>query len=255
MKKEDEVYYRLHARSQAFNSLVEKTVIFLKSVLENHHNPYCSYSTGKDSLVMLSLCQKVFPDMCTMYHDSGVELPESHDIMKKAEQYFKITIHIVISPVDVLKIYKKKGVFAEGANKDYAWTPAMMNPIMVWAQKHKRDVAFIGLRKQESRPRKILLLKRGKYFYAKTKHIHEAFPLADWTAQDVFAFIVSRGLECLLHPAYSKTRFVQSPEDIRVSWYCDPSMIKKGYFVWLRYYYPILFQSLRKQFPEVCSYA
>jgi len=244
----------IHAKNERFQELVKQTRLFIGDVLLKRKKPYCSYSTGKDSLVMLSLCQNISPGMCVMFHDSGVELPESHGMVKKAERFFAIQIEMVKSPVDVLSIYKTKQVFQEGANKDYAWTSAMMKPIKEWSQAYKKDVAFIGLRKQESRQRRILLSSRGCYFYAKSKAIWEAFPLAEWTAQDVFAYIFSQGLEDLLHPAYSKTRFVKSPEDIRVSWYCDPVMIKKGYFVWLRYYYPQLFHTLSRQFPEVKAY-
>lgn len=246
--------YRLHAKSDQFRKTVEKTYVFLQKILHKHQRPYCSYSTGKDSLVMLALIHQLYPEICILFHDSGVELPESYETVKKAEAFFDCTIDVVKSPVDVLSIYKRKQAFQEGANKDYAWTPAMMRPIKEWSQTHNKDVAFIGLRKQESRQRRLLLSSRGNYFYAKTKQIYEAFPLANWTAQDIFAYIFSQGLEELLHPAYSKTRFVKSPEDIRVSWYCDPVMIKKGYFVWLRYYYPILFHTLSRRFPEVKNY-
>jgi phosphoadenosine phosphosulfate reductase len=233
---------------------VQDTIGFISDVLSKHSKPYVAYSTGKDSLVMLDLCKKINPSIDIMFHDSRIELPESYELIEKAEKYYNKKINIVGTPKDILEIYKDKKAFFGMGDHDYAWTPCMLKPIMEWSKKTKKDVAFIGLRKQESAKRRMMLGRHGNYFYAKTRGIHQCFPLAAWTVNDVFAYIFSNELDHLLHPAYYKDQF-RKAERIRVSWYCDPTAGANGYFVWLKYYYPELFRKLCAKFPEVASYA
>jgi len=248
--------YLIYSQSQRFIKLLEETREFMKGLLCKYSRPSISYSSGKDSLVLLLLCLEVKPDIPVMWHDSGVELPESYTMIKKAQQLLNLNLHTVMSPVDVLEIYKEKKAYIYIYQKDLAWTEAMMNPICDWLKHQKINLNFIGLRKEESKKRRLMLGSRGKVFYAKTREMTQAYPLADWRGEDVFAYIFMKSADNLIHPAYYKTRFVETPDKIRVSWFCDPAGVtgKKG-AVWLKYYYPELFRKLFKIFPEIKSYS
>lgn len=247
-------FYLLHSKSRQFKYKLSKTKEFICDKIGTHIKPYVAYSTGKDSLCLLHLALQFKADIDVMYHDSKVELPENKNLLKKMVDRFDLNLHIIESPIDVLSRYKNKGVFYAGGCKDYAWTVAMMQPINKWAKKNENDLAFIGLRKEESKRRFYMLCRNGEYFYCQKNDIYQCYPLADWKGKDIFAYLFGYNLDEFIHPAYYKDRLVNNPEQIRTSWFCDPTMITMGQMNWLKLYYSDIFQKLSDQFPIIRSY-
>jgi hypothetical protein len=53
---------------------------------------------------------------------------------------------------------------------------------------------------------------------------------------------------------YFQTKFVDSPEDIRKSWILPSAQASSGQALWLKYYYPEIFQKLCLKNPQLKSY-
>ncbi|KXZ40025.1 Phosphoadenosine phosphosulfate reductase family protein [Alkalithermobacter thermoalcaliphilus JW-YL-7 = DSM 7308] len=247
--------YIAYSETKTHKQRVQKAKDLIQKILQKHKKPYVAFSGGKDSLCLLHLVYKQNPNIDVMFHDSGVELPESYIQIQKIKETWGINLHVIKSPVNTLDVYKrKKGIFI-GAAEDIAFNEVMGMPIKKWSKNNGNDLAFIGLRKEESKKRRIMLCKNGKYFYCKSFDIYECFPLADWKKEDVWAYIFSNyPLENLIHPAYFKDRLVKDPGDIRVSWYCDPTAARFGYFLWIKIYYPDLYNQLTHIFPEIKTF-
>jgi phosphoadenosine phosphosulfate reductase len=80
----------------------------------------------------------------------------------------------------------------------------------------------------------------------------KANPLANWSFKDVWAYIISNGLK---YPGfYDKTGLGITREWIRNSSWCTTDGAERGHIVWLKYYYPELYQKLVKAFPIVSRY-
>lgn len=247
--------YLAYAQTKIYKEKINKTIKFISEVLEKHNNPYVAFSTGKDSLCMLSMIYNISPKVKVMFHDSGVELPESYNQIKKICDFWDLNLNIINSPVNVLEIYKSKNGIFQGNCEDIAFTSAMMNPIRNWVKENSHDLSFIGLRKEESSRRRKMLNTFGNYFYCKSNSIYECFPLSNWKGEDIWAYIFSNNiLENFIHPAYYKDRLVEDPAKIRVSWFCDPAMATRGSFLWLKIYYPEIWNMLINMFPEMKSY-
>lgn len=247
--------YIAYSQTSVHKRKVEKTKELIKEILSKHKKPYIACSTGKDSLTMLHLIYEIDPNIDVMFHDSGVELPESYEQIKKIEQNWGINLKVVKSPINVLERYKERDGIFFGGKGDIAFTEAMGEPIRKWAKENGYDLAFIGLRQEESTNRRIMLCKNGQYFYCKKYEIYECFPLSFWKKEDIWAYIFTHPpLENLIHPAYYKDRLVKDPGDIRISWYCDPTSARFGQFLWLKIYYPDLFRKLADMFPEIMTY-
>ena len=245
--------YIMYSRTQVFKNKKKRTQNLILKALNENKKPYIAVSTGKDSMSMLGLIYEL-GIIDIMFHDSRVELPESYNIISKINKNFN-TVKIIKSPVDVLEVYKKKNAFEIGACEDIAFTEAMMQPIESWIKENNYDLAFIGLRKQESSRRRKMLCHYGSYFYSKTHKINQCFPLADWKGEDIWAYLLTHPiLKNMIHPAYYKDKLVDDPAKIRISWYCDPTMSTKGHFLWLKHYYPHLFENLLKSNPEIISF-
>jgi len=247
-------YYKLYATTTEHKNKVRHSLRLIEKVCGRHERSYTAYSSGKDSLCLLHLTKTVNPEIRVMYFDSGVELPECAGIIEKTTREFNLNLSVLRSDKSILDIYEKKGAFYKAGKANFAFSATMLKAITEWAKQENLEVAFIGLRKEESVSRRIMLGKYGDYFYAKTNAIHECFPLAEWSGSDVFAYIFSNNLEPYLHPAYYKDALVDNPEKIRISWTCDPTAAVRGCFLWLRMYYPDIFNALSCRFKEINGY-
>jgi len=246
-------YYLLYAELDEFKGKIELVKSSIEKETRNTKGSI-SYSTGKDSLVMLDIALEANPNLDIMFHDSWYELPESYGIIKLAEKHHNKTINVVKSPIDILDEYAKKKAFYDAGCKNYAFEKAMMTPIRNFQQDNDYKIALIGIRKEESKRRENLIKHMGKLFYSKKNKIYQFYPICDLTGDDVFAYIYSRKLDKLLHPAYNKTRFTDDPAKIRISWFVDPTAATIGQFSWLKYYYKKQYNLMLSFHPEIKAY-
>jgi 3'-phosphoadenosine 5'-phosphosulfate sulfotransferase (PAPS reductase)/FAD synthetase len=109
----------------------------------------------------------------------------------------------------------------------------------------------LGLRSEESRYRAANRAMRGLEYF---KNSGEAVcqPLGDWSARDVFAYLMARGIDPL--PVY-KCCANRSPEIIRKSWWAPGVAARHGDMVWLRLYWPSLYRQLLVMSPEASAFA
>ena len=172
-------------------------------------------------------------------------------VFLRAEQHYGKKSIVLKSPIDILERYRENNAMRSGIGN--ALHDAMLAPIVKWTYEDGRDLVYLGIRKEEGKARRSMLLTYGNHFYCNINQIYEAFPMADWSATDIFSYIVSRKLEHLLHPAYLNNQG-KKMEDIRVSWICHPLVQTEGSYVWLKKYYPKTFNQIREKFPEVANF-
>lgn len=252
--------YIAYSKTNAHKRKVEKAEALIQRALAEHDKPYISFSGGKDSLCLLDMVYRQKPEITVMHNDSGVELPESIGLVEKIRENWGVKVKIIKTEVDIIELFKEdfamRGLgFDVPSQNDKIVDIAMKNPIREWQKEEGYNLNFMGLRKQESKARRALLCTKGQYFYCKQNEIWECMPLADWKKEDVWAYIFSHyPLENLIHPAYYKDRLVVDPGDIRIGWWCGRIALTTGHVLWLKIYYPDLFEKLLKEFPEVKSY-
>jgi 3'-phosphoadenosine 5'-phosphosulfate sulfotransferase (PAPS reductase)/FAD synthetase len=113
------------------------------------------------------------------------------------------------------------------------------------------DLALIGLRKDESRGRRILLASRGNTFYARGNQIVQCYPLANWTAADVWSYILKHDL-----PYPSLYDLAENRETARNgAMFAAPTLGHyRGQMAALKRMYPALFNKFAADFPEVSAY-
>lgn len=247
--------YIAYAQTNTHKKKVKKSEDLIKQVLSKHKRPYVAYSTGKDSTCLLDMVYRINPHVEVMFHDSTVELPESYEQLKKVEENWGLKVHIVKNPYNVFELYKEYDIYNNDAAERKIQKLTLNNPIKEYVIENGFDLVFLGLRKQESKRRLRMLCKYGNYFYCKSNAIYECMPLSEWKKEDVWAYIFTHWpLENLIHPAYYKDRLVKDPGDIRVSWWCETNCITTGQLLWIKMYYPDLFNKLAREFPEVKGY-
>lgn len=244
---------QLIQRMPAFNRRLDFARRIIKDALDGSAKPYLSWSTGKDSTAMLALVAEQCPGVRIMRYDSGYELPENNEYAKYVMDLLGISqaqVDIVRPPCDPFDAKIEAGYFDLAAVAKVN-ERVMMKPITAWAAEGKYDLAFIGLRKEESRARRMMTKTQGQLHYCKKNKIMQCYPMANFRAEEIFGVLNYYGIEP--HPVYKKTKF-QPREWVRVNWLIVSAGAERGTLAWLQYYYPDIFAKLSDKLPEMRGY-
>lgn len=212
-----------------------------------------AFSAGKDSTVLLDLVRHIQPDVPVAHYDSGAEYQWTYDL---ADHYSVESIKPQKSVIELAKIagdWGYRGPEWTGQQIDYDEF-LIYEPARRFNAEHDLQVIALGLRGQESKGRLWSARRNGPLFFAKTEGMWHLCPLAEWTTEDVWAYIASRGLR--YNEAYDKMTAIGIPRDAqRVSTLLSyEGAAKQGRFSALRQIAPEQFYDLAETFPFLCQY-
>ena len=191
--------YLLHSKSQRYQKRLAEANDIVQEVLPHMQNPFIAFSCGKDSTVLAHLILK-YRSMPLRFLSSG-------------------ETRILHNVDDILGWFVEEGAEVQEINIDRVFSEDWQEAS--WTEQRKagkRDMGrlnegdwdglFMGLRAEESPPRKLSLyshktegLPRFCYRYraGERQDIIRCCPLARWTTEDVAAYIVSHDLPLLRH--------------------------------------------------------
>lgn len=200
-------------------------------------NVAVAVSGGKDS-VPLGHLVKQHCDPLIIWNDSGLELPESREII---EQLCKqLDCQLAIAKGDAINVWSANKGFRNDAKVD---RECIINPTISVLKQYDISLEFVGLREEESKGRKIIIRKYGGIHQNKKWGCATAWPLRKWKAQDSLAYIDEFNLP--LHPAYNRV-FGKERHEIRVSWVYDGMWANRGSAIYCRKFYPKIYLKLRE---------
>lgn len=196
MKKINSDVCRIYSNLKTYKEKVKRTEENVFKMLEICKNPYIAFSCGKDSSVMADIVLKINKNITCRFVSSG-ETRIIHNVDSIID-YFKSKYKMPFEEINFDRVFSEEWQSAtfdeqrKAGNKD-----------IQTLDNEKYDGVFIGLRKQESRGRSITLRKckaenlpDNMYKY-KAKEFYRMCPLADWTTEDVGAYIESNGIKTL----------------------------------------------------------
>lgn len=102
---------------------IEKTKLRIKEWVDEFgiDGVYVSFSGGKDSTVLLTICRELYPDMKAVFVDTGLEYPEIRDFVKTWDNVDwikpKMNFKQVIEKYGYPFISKEVAECVEGARK------------------------------------------------------------------------------------------------------------------------------------------
>lgn len=169
-----------------------------------------SFSGGKDSQVVLDLAARVIPseDFLVIYSDTGYELPDSLQLFKDIEDFYKETyprLQFVLAKnhQPVLYYWDEIG----SPSNVHRWCCGVMKTAPLYRQlkqisnlgKQPHVVSYVGTRAEES-------ARRAQYSRvakdAKHSNVINVSPILDWNSSEIWLYLLLR--EIPFNPAYRK---------------------------------------------------
>lgn len=203
--------YEMIGRSDEHLALVDRTARIIADALSSHRRGYVGFSGGKDSTVLLDMVLRQAPEITVWNWDYGREMMPAvfqDEIIHNARNIGARDMVIASDP--------------RCAGRDDAvgeWYRVFFQRISALS-KEGYDLALLGIRGAESGKRR----RRGReQMFLGMRNIA---PLYDWTARDVWAYIVANGLP--YHSHYERYGAVLPWEDVRFSTYFDNEMERFG---------------------------
>lgn len=240
-----EMAWRLRAKQPSFQKLVESSKKIIDKAMQRARF-VVSWSAGKDSTAMAHMVRSVCPDAPIMIQVDDCDWPEKAPYMDRVCLQQGWRPHIVAPDFSVWEMMQRYRIGEDDicAQSHAVTRLAFLEPLNRIRRELGCDGVYLGFRMSESIARKRNLTRRGP-LYPMKDGTWRCAPLWRWQASDVFAYLVSNGIE--INPCYFYNRFLQ-PEDIRLSWAIPtPAGLARGAMEHLRYYYPEQFRRLREK--------
>lgn len=227
MDEQEKAIYLGWAELPKFKAKVEKSLGYIKEALILNQHASVSVSWGKDSVVLLHLCQQIDPSIMAF------NLTDTYRDMQS-------NYADVIAAFPSLPNYKELIVTEETWSENLRPTP----------------LVFIGCRAEESKYRAISIKKYGVNYQYKNGN-YRSFPLAYWQTNDIWAYLVSRNLPFLRNyegNRSGRTAIIHNFNCHKGDMKHGTGLIRHGMIQRLKKQSPAYFSLYQSLYPEISNY-
>lgn len=241
----------LYSRLREYQERIERARENITRALRVSKKPAVCISAGKDSTVLLSLVLEQKKDALAVFYDSGFEYPETYETLEKLEKHFGIEILIIETSYtmqEIIELEKELG----GISPSFVKNVLVYEPSLYVRDEYGVDMFFVGLRAEESKQRKLAVLRKMPFYFNKRFQYYLAYPIGHLKVEDVFAYIYSNKLP--IHPFYEMNLPLErNKRRIGVIGGTAASTIGRQY--WLKLSHPEMFEKLCELDPSVLFFA
>ncbi len=227
---------------------VEQSRQAIRSFLALCRRPYLAWSGGKDSTLMLWIARQIEPDIECIYFDAESCLPDTAVFMACLVEKWHLNFRAV-KTTPILDVLERYGL--DNPRIDAHTLKATVRDPIRRLREEGYDGALVGVRASESFWRAFNVARKGDLRWHKEDAVWVCWPLARWTLQQVWA--ATDFWDIPYSPDYDKTLF-RPREENRTSYWAGETYRTYGRYVWLKKYYPGLFNELVRRIPEVARY-
>lgn len=258
--EDEKEMYLLHSMTQGYKHRInEATQEIKKALKEIKGNHALSYSGGKDSTVMLDICMKSgFKGDLIQFFYSVYENPIMNiDMANFYSKKYGLNLYR-------LKCYSSKDVWDEIGRffvvPSNDFEKRLVRKVTLDFGKQSERISkengyklhFIGMRKAESKQRRMTLGSKGLLYYAKTRDSFTCCPIGKLTDDDIWAYIISNNLpyiSCYDNPLFDRRKIRNE-----LTYFCTRKAIFQGVVETYKFIYPEIFAELRKRYKNVDNY-
>ena len=229
----------------------------LKTIQEHNNGLEAAWSGGKDSTAMIALISEVCKDnditpIPAMSVKDDLDFPGEEKYISDIANRLSIPLTIIRPSFSLLEwIRDHSDDMLPGA--DIHGRSAELSKRGFYSLIEKRRIdknvhaVFLGLRKEESHHRLMNRAVRG-WKYIKTNGQTVSQPICDWKGLDVYAYLKTHDIDLL--PMYRCIRLHKEPWRVRKSWWLPGASANRGQTVWLKTFYPSLYNKLCQVLPH-----
>lgn len=222
---------RLYAKLPVYRRRLVQAMAVIEEGLARCDRPYVACSFGKDSAVVLHMVRQFMPDVQARF----ISWPETELL----GDYERVMNEWRALGADIRVLHLTRKTLDEKVADR-------------WLQLHAIEPAdgyFSGMRKEESRARRVILNSQGAVAYIKQSDTVRICPIADWKTEDVAAYVVEHDLPTL--KAYQDHGF-EARTASRVP--RAAFSIREQALEQLRQDDPAAYRQLERMYPEVAQW-
>jgi len=234
--------FELYGRLDQHRRRVKQARDIVARALDTCGNWYVAFSGGKDSTCVLTLVREQAPRTVAACSVPEFTLPETAAYLENVPNLERV---------------------ASGSDHETGWAVNWAGPEDVPA--HIRWIGargstlpnyglalsnvFLGLREEESSARSAHLRSQGVLFFSKKGQGWHCSPLAKWTVEDVWAYILGEGLD--YNHAYDRMSEIGVPlEQQRIGPFAVDRVLGYGPLAILKRGWPDVFNAYAALYPE-----
>jgi 3'-phosphoadenosine 5'-phosphosulfate sulfotransferase (PAPS reductase)/FAD synthetase len=234
-----------------YKKRLENAKSYVRKAFSACKNPYLSISGGKDSVALAGIVDNVAKELNRDFvlwgHVSDASFPGTVETMQETAKIINRKLIIDESPVSAFDVINPKEI------KQFGKKGYFFSAIERWVNKSGCDLAFVGVRANESARRMKACRVNGHLFETTvpTKQLI-CHPLIWFSTEDVCSAIIQYGLP--FHPVYARKHPSGDITKIRLGYITAKDLLHMGSAVFLKINYPELFFKLAKVYPQVKNY-
>ena len=243
------------SRTLAHRARVESAQRAVEEMHAGRPGAYVAWSGGKDSTAMTHLVRHTLGEARAMSVKDDLDFPGEEDYIGRLAREWGVALDVVRPPVSLQAWLAEHADAldprADMHSRSAGLSAAFYGAVAEYAEAAGRPGVYLGLRQEESAGRRMNRASRGRV-YRKADGDVVCTPLADWRGVDVYAYLLSRGIDLL--PLYRCVGQHEHPSRVRKSWWVPGAAHDRGGARWLRTYYPSLWARLVELVPAAAYY-
>lgn len=253
--------YLLWAKMPQFQRKINAASDILRNALEHSNAPALSFSSGKDSVVLLDLAVRAgFKGRLLFFrygvtYLGGLETPkENVDLLEYYANTHSLEYVIMdcLGESDCWEMCRRFTLYPETAEEKQAFNLTnydFKNKSREFQKKYDIDLNIIGMRKDESRTRKIMLSKKGAIYSVNAREGLTCCPLLNFSNVDIWAYIFSRGLEYLSVYDYPYINREKNRNEVTMLY--NSAILENGMIFHYKQMYPEYFNAIEARWGDV----